>query len=81
MPKKDKVLLARKAVDDYRNAHTLLHSVPWYEGVPAAHTPILNTMKGKLKEQSFNSSDEFFIASDELNVMDFGSINDAKAWK
>ncbi len=61
-----KVLASRKAVDTYRTAHTELHSNPWHKGVPEAHTPLLNTMLASLKEQDFNSLQEFFDTSKQL---------------
>jgi len=69
---KKKILLGRKAVDAYREAHIQLHSQPWHKGVPEEHTPLLNTMLGKLKRQGFNTIQEFFDDSDLLNIQELG---------
>jgi NADH:ubiquinone oxidoreductase subunit D len=72
MPDKQKIVKAREAVDAYRLAHTQLYSGGWYKGIPEAHTPLLNTMLSDLKKQDFNSLDEFFTASEELNMQELG---------
>jgi hypothetical protein len=69
---KDNILAGRTAVDAYRDAHTQLHSKPWHKGIPREHTPLLNILLGGLKEQDFNSLQEFFDASEELNVKELG---------
>ncbi len=72
MVDKKKVLAGRKAVDAYREAHRLLHSKPWHRGIPEEHTPLLNTMLRQLKKQRFNSLQEFFDASELLNIQELG---------
>lgn len=66
MPNKKQILAGRKAVDAYRVAHIALHRKPYYRGVHDDHTPLLNIMLGAFKGQNFNSIQEFFNASDEL---------------
>jgi hypothetical protein len=66
------VISARLAVDAYRLAHTQLHSTGWHKGIPQEHTPLLNTMLGEFKKQGFNSLQEFFDASQELNILELG---------
>jgi len=68
----DNILAGRTAVDAYRTAHTQMHSKPWHKGIPQEHTPLLNILLDGLKEQDFNSLDEFFDASEELNVKELG---------
>ncbi len=65
MPTTKQILLGRKAVDSYRTAHTQLHQKPYYRGIHDDHTPLLNTMLADLKEQGFNSLQEFFDANTE----------------
>lgn len=67
-----KVLEGRKAVDAYREAHCQLHNKPWHRGIPEEHTPLLNKLLIELEEQGFSSLDEFFDASEELNVQELG---------
>lgn len=69
---KNKVLAGRDAVDAYRTAHVQLYLSAWTSDIPAKHTPLLNTMLNALKEQGFESLDEFFTASDELNAIELG---------
>ena len=72
---KANILAGRKAVDAYREAHAKLHSKPWHRGIPEEHTPLLNNLSAKLRGQGFNSLDEFFDASDLLNVQELGFTN------
>lgn len=74
MPKsnKSKILAGRKAVDAYREAHRQLHSKPWHRGIPEEHTPLLNKQLAKFKKLGFNSLQEFFDASELLNVQELG---------
>jgi len=69
------VTSGRQAVDAYRLAHTQLHSKGWRKGIPAEHTPLLNTMLDEFKQQGFNSLQEFFDASQELNMLELGFIS------
>lgn len=64
---KEKILAGRKAVDTYREAHRQLHSKPWHRGIPAEHTPLLNTLVKELNNIGFNTIQEFFDASNEVN--------------
>lgn len=68
---KQKILAGRKAVDAYRTAHTALHSKPWHRGIPEEHTPLLNIMLKAFKEFGFNTIQELFDASMELNIQTF----------
>ena len=69
---KQKVLAGRKAVDAYREAHRALHSKPWHRGMPEEHTPLLNIMVKAFKGLSFNTIQEFFDASELLNLEELG---------
>ncbi len=77
MPKisKGKILAGRKAVDDYRKAHGLLHYKPWHRGIPEEHTPLLNIMTKAFKGLGFNTIQEFFDASEFLNLQELGFAN------
>lgn len=66
------MLAGRKAVKAYREAHRQLHSGPWHRGVPEEHTPLLNKLLTGLKGQGFNSLQEFFDASELLNIQELG---------
>jgi len=76
-----KVLEGRKAVDAYREDHCQLHSKPWHRGIPEEHTPLLNKLLAELNKQGFNSLQEFWDASEELNIqkLGFNSREDFKA--
>jgi len=81
---KAKILKGRKAVDVYRTAHSLLHSQPWDKYVPYRHTPLLNKLKNDLKTQNFISLDEFFTASEELNIQELAAgdiLSIDEAWR
>lgn len=67
-----KILDGRKAVDAYREAHCRLHSEPWYRGIPEEHTPLLNKLLVELEIKGFNSLQEFWDASAELNIQELG---------
>ena len=66
------VLEGRKAVDAYREAHCQLHSKPWHRGIPEEHTPLLNKLLSELEKQGFNSLQEFWDTSEELNIQELG---------
>lgn len=72
MADKTKVLKGRGAVDAYRQAHTKLHSKGWHKGMSEEHTPLLDKVLVKFKEQGFNSLEDFFTASEELNIQELG---------
>ena len=72
---KEKILVGRKVVDAYRTAHTALYSQGWHNGIPEEHTPLLNIMLGAFKGLGFNSLDEFFDASELLNIQELGFEN------
>ena len=67
-----RVLSGRQAVDAYRLAHGTLHAQPWHRGIPDDHTPLLNTLLNELRQLGFNSLEEFFDASEELNIKELG---------
>lgn len=69
---REKILAGRKAVDAYRTAHTRLYSQGWHRGIPEAHTPLLNIMLEAFKGLGFNTLQEFFDASELLNVQELG---------
>ena len=68
----ENILAGRTAVDAYRADHAKLYDKPWHRGIPEEHTPLLNIMLGALSEQGFNTTDEFFDASDLLNIKELG---------
>lgn len=70
--KKDKVIQGRKAVDAYRTAHTKLYEKGWHRGIPKEHTPLLNKLKDTLQKLGFNTIQEFFDASELLNIQELG---------
>ena len=70
-----RVISGRLAVDAYRLAHAQLHATGWHKGIPEEHTPLLNTMLDEFKKQGFNSLQEFFDASQELNMLELGFIS------
>ena len=72
MLNKQKILKGRDAVDAYRIAHANLYLAGWHKGIPEGHTPLLEKMLVDLKKQDFNSLDEFFNASEELNIQELG---------
>jgi len=67
-----KILDGRKVVDAYREAHRQLHSKPWYKGIPKEHTPLLNSLLAELENKGFSSLQEFWDASEELNIQELG---------
>ncbi len=67
-----KVLEGRKAVDVYREDHCQLHSKPWHKGITEEHTPLLNKLLSELEKQGFNSLQEFWDTSEELNIQELG---------
>ena len=69
---KRKILKGREAVDAYRTAHAQLYEGGWHKGVSEEHTPLLNIMLGAFKGLDFNSIEEFFDASEELNIQELG---------
>ncbi len=79
------ILAGRAVVDAYRAAHVLLYtnSLISARDIPDAHTPLLNTMLAELKKQGFNSLDEFFTASENLNKQQIalGVLTADKVWK
>lgn len=72
---KQKVLAGRKAVRVYRTAHTKLYSKGWHRGIPEEHTPLLNIMLKAFKGLGFNTIQEFFDASELLNIQELGFVD------
>jgi hypothetical protein len=72
---KDNILAGRNAVDAYREAHHQLHLQPWHRGIPQEHTPLLDNLLADLKGRGFTLLDEFFDASEELNMQELGYID------
>jgi len=72
---KQKILKGRKAVDAYRTAHAKLYEKGWHRGIPEEHTPLLNIMLKVFKAQGFDTIQEFFDASEELNIKELGFTN------
>ncbi len=69
---RERVEFGRQAVSDYRAAHAQLHTQGYYPQIHDDHTPLLEELKGEFKEQDFNTLDEFFDASELLNLNDLG---------
>jgi len=69
---KSNILAGRQAVYAYRYAHAQLHSKPWHRGIPEEHTPLLNIMLKSFKGLGFNAIQEFFDASELLNIQELG---------
>jgi hypothetical protein len=69
---KDNILAGRSAVDAYRVDHAKLYEKPWHKGIPEEHTPLLNNLLADLQGRGFTSLDEFFDASEELNIQELG---------
>lgn len=72
---KARILAGRKAVDDYRLAHSQLHAKPWHKGIPEEHTPPLDTLLVEFSEQGFGALQDFFAASEELKAEELGFIS------
>jgi len=84
---RDKILVGRKAIDAYREAHRLLHQKPYYRGIHADHTPLLEKLVADLEGQGFTSKctgfepkktkilTKFWAESDELNIKELGFAN------
>lgn len=83
MPNKQDILKGREAVEDYRKAHHELHLRPWDKFVSAKHTPLLDKLKVALSVLGFNSLDEFFAASEQLNTEEIalGTLTLDKVWE
>ena len=86
LTERDKVDEFRTAVDAYREAHRLLHSVPWHKGVPEEHTPLLIKLKKALVKLGYKEGTELsgaFADSEAFNVKELGFTDkadfDAKA--
>ena len=71
----EKIMNGREMVDIYRAAHTELHSHGWHKGISEEHTPLLNTLLKSFEEQGFNTTQEFFAASKEMNIKELGFIS------
>jgi hypothetical protein len=69
---KENILAGRSAVDTYRADHAKLYDKPWHRGIPEEHTPLLNNLLADLKGRGFTLLDEFFDASEELNIQELG---------
>lgn len=69
---KEKILAGRKAVDEYREAHRILHSKPWHKGISEEHNPLLEKQMAEFKKQGFNTIQGFFDASELLNIQELG---------
>ncbi len=72
---KQKIISGRKAVEAYRTAHTALHRESWRKTIPDEHTPLLNIMLKAFKGLGFNTIQEFFNASELLNIQELGFID------
>jgi len=72
---KEKVIEGRKAVDKYRQAHQKIYEQPWRKTLPEEHTPLLNLMVKRLAQFGYKTIQEFFDASEELNIAELGFAN------
>jgi hypothetical protein len=69
---RDRVELGRQAVSNYRAAHAQLHNKSYYPQIHDDHTPLLEKLKDDLRGQGFNTPNDFFNASEELNLEELG---------
>lgn len=72
---RDKVSKVRKAVDAYREAHRIIHSVPWHKGVPDEHTAPLLKLKSAFVKLGYKEEtvlQDAFADSELLNVKELG---------
>ncbi|GAG76254.1 unnamed protein product [marine sediment metagenome] len=79
MMDKEKILAGRKAVEAYRVAHTKLYSRGKHKGISEEHTPLLNIMVKMLSGLGFNTIQEFFGASKELDIAE--GIEESQIWR
>jgi len=63
---KEKINAGRNLVGAYRTAHSKLYDHGPRKGIPEEHTPLLNVLKNGLNSLGFESLNEFFSKSDEL---------------
>ena len=71
---KQKILKGRDAVEAYRTAHAQLYAGGWYKGISEDHTPLQDTKMAELERLGFNTADEFYAASEALNLQVINSI-------
>ncbi len=69
---KENILAGRSFVDEYRGEHTKLYDKGWHKGISQEHTPLLNSLLNKLNAKGFSSLQEFFDASELLNIQELG---------
>ncbi len=79
MATKAQVLKGRRAVDAYRLAHQELYWGNPHKGISKEHTPLLEVMLKELGKQGFDSLQEFFSASEGLNIQELGDAE--KGWQ
>ena len=72
MANKEKLLSVREAVNDYRTAHSLLHSQGWDKNVPSKHVLLVNSLKNSLEASGFSNLDEFFANNELENYKEMG---------
>ena len=72
MVAKAQVLKGRDVVDAYRTAHEELYWGNPHAGIPEEHTPLLELMLNELSKLGFNAMQDFFDASEELNIQELG---------
>jgi len=72
MAKRERVIAGRNQVDAYRIAHAKLYEKGWHRGIPEEHTPLLNIMLKAFKGLGFDTIQEFFDASEQLNIQELG---------
>jgi hypothetical protein len=63
---KQRILLGRKAVEAYREAHKELHGKGWYKGISGDHVPLLKKMSKELEALGFASQQELFASNKQL---------------
>ena len=76
----EKITQLRLAVDAYREAHRLIHSVHWHKGVPEEHTPPLIELKKALVELGYDEKtvlQDAFADSELLNIHELGYTDKA----
>lgn len=65
-----KFSLAKAKINAYRAAHLQLHSGAWHEGIPDAHTQLIDTLKAELLAIGYASIEAFFNENEELNIQE-----------
>lgn len=60
----ERVLAGRAVIEEYQAAHAKLHEGGWFDGIAAAHTPLVEKMMSDLATLGFASHEEFTAANE-----------------